>query len=340
MKRRTVLRAGIVAATAAIVATVTVQQAEAAPGWQVSVLPLPDGYDSATTGYLGGTDGRGSYAGTLFHDGKYQLILWNHGKPEVQQVPNGFGGADVADENGSGVVVGTLYRPGATGSPFVLDRGGIRTLPLPAGDPVPFYAPIAINDRGDILGSGTYNGSTTRQILWPAHDYAHPIVLPLDRWFAVGLDDDGTVLLDNGSQSALWKDGGLRIFASSQDGKFPVMAGIKAGRIVGVYTDYVTNRSVFWPTPDKALDLPDSSGAFGLNRFGLIVGAGPRPSEVESGPLSAWLGTRPLGALPIPAEYKLGSARKVGDDGTIAGIVTNGDPTYNGGRPAIWRWRL
>jgi hypothetical protein len=97
---------------------------------------------------------------------------------------------------------------------------------------------------------------------------------------------------------------------------------------------------VRWRSAGQPEVLPSSSAASGINQFGLVVGNGTKPDPFgPPGPLSTWLAGRAMGPLPL-AGFAAGAAKAVGDDGTIAGEVSDEDPEAYSGRPVVWRYSL
>ncbi|MEV7040270.1 hypothetical protein [Amycolatopsis sp. NPDC051061] len=122
---------------------------------------------------------------------------------------------DADDENSSGVVAGTIHDyESMVSRTYTLDASGYHIKDVPAGYDSVFG--VAINTRGDVLGEAYRFGGTGAVVLWRA-DGSAPVVIPEtgDVSSPRDLDDDGTILLDSGIGSALWKDGVVRYLSPS-----------------------------------------------------------------------------------------------------------------------------
>ncbi|MEU4251875.1 hypothetical protein AB0F15_31105 [Amycolatopsis sp. NPDC026612] len=335
-------RAAVLAAAAACAVTLA-QPAEAAeaPGlghWEAELLAMPDGFADAFA-HVQGNDSHGGYAGDLWLDGISHIVTWSQGRPTVHPQPDGYEAADVVDENSAGTILGDA-KGGFWSQPLVLDHGRYERLLVP-GDWASLRA-VALNERGDVLANAQPNSGDGVAVLWPAGDRAHPVVITGPPYLsAVDIDDDGTVLMNASGKSYTWRDGVLQQLTAPQGAAYVHAAAIRKGQITGNFfgSDMLVNHGVRWRSPAQPEVLPSSSTTFGLNRFGLIVGDGPRPDPTGPlGPLSAWLAGRALGPLPL-AGYTEGHAKAVGDDGTIAGVVSDG-ALSDAGRPVVWRYSL
>ncbi|MEU4668786.1 hypothetical protein AB0F91_12630 [Amycolatopsis sp. NPDC023774] len=81
--------------------------------------------------------------------------------------------------------------------------------------------------------------------------------------------------------------------------------------------------------------LPDGDEATDVNSTGLIGGQLPNRTTPNAGAPFGWQSTEPNGKLPLPAGYDRSDVKAIGDDGTVAGIVSN-RPLDEGGVPVIW----
>ncbi|MFD8494365.1 hypothetical protein [Amycolatopsis sp. NPDC059657] len=329
MRMRTMVRAGSVlaAVAAGVAAGVMPAGATTEASWYPVLLQLPDGYPNAT-GYLTGTDGKGGYAGEFAIGDTSQVVTWTNGRPTVRGVPDGYEFASVADENGSGVVLGNAidYDTGLSRG-FTLDSHGFHLLPPPSGLSGSVDA-VSINDRGDVVGA--IGDQTNRQtVLWPALG-SGPVVIPnKPDVYPRDLDQDGTILFNSDSGPFLWRSGVTTKLA--KPGDYTYVSSIRNGSVVGRAGDH----GYLWQTPGTPVELPGGSEAHEIGKSGLISGRLPIPNA-PYGPLAIWQGTNPLGKLPLPTGFKGGSAYAIGDDDVIAGIVSNG-PLDEGGVPVVWQ---
>jgi hypothetical protein len=335
------MRRAAVLAAAAVCAVTSAQPAEAAGlgHWEAELLAMPDGFANAT-GHVQGNDSHGGYAGDLWVDGTSHIVTWSKGRPTVHPQPDGYEAADVVDENSAGTILGHA-KGGFWSQPLVLDHGRYELLFTP-GDWASLRA-VALNERGDVLANARPNGGgDAAAVLWPAGDRAHPVVITgLPYLSAADIDDDGTVLLNSFGKSYTWREGAFQQLTAPPGSAYVNAAAIRNGQITGnsLASDMLTGQGVRWRSPGQPEVLPSSSTTFGLNGFGLIAGNGARPDPVgPMGPLSTWLAGRAMGPLPL-AGYTAGYAKAVGDDGTIAGVVSNLNPS-DGGRPVVWRYSL
>lgn len=334
------MRRVAVLAAAAVCSVTLAHPAEAAGlgHWEAELLALPDGFAGAT-GHVQGNDSHGGYAGDLWLDGISHIVTWSKGRPTVHPQPDGYDAAAVVDENSAGTILGHA-KDGFWSQPVLLEHGRYEILSVP-GDWTALGA-VALNERGDVLANAQPNGGDAVAVVWPAADRAHPVViggLPYQR--ATDIDDDGTVLLNSSGSSHTWRDGVFQQLTAPPGAAYLNASAIRNGQITGnsFTADLLTNQGVRWRSPGQPEVLPSSSTTFGLNRFGLISGNGPRPDPAgPMGPLSTWLAGRALGPLPL-AGYTSGYGKAVGDDGTIAGVVSNAYAP-DGGRPVVWRYSL
>ncbi|MGV9362981.1 hypothetical protein [Amycolatopsis sp. NPDC003731] len=334
-------RSGVLATVAIAVAGLAAgpAQAEAGrPSWQPAVLPLPAGADPAGHGYLKASNGRGEYTGSFVVDGKLQVVSWRGGKPVLRGVPDGFEWAMVEDENGAGTVVGTAIDYDASAvRPFVLDASGFHLRETPAG--YKEAQTTAVNARGDVLGQ-VFHEDPARDgaIVWPADGRA-PVIIPATHQYELPLDidDDGTVLFSSFESGLLWKDGGYRAL-TAPGFQYTSGSAIRHGVVVGSASDGTVagSRAMRWNSAGVPAVLPGGDAAYALNRAGLTYGTTPVPGSFRGKP-STWFGTTPTGELRQPGGYPNFQASGVTDDGTFAGVASNG-PLDEGGVPVIWRF--
>lgn len=332
--KKTWLRAGAIA-TVAIAVTALGAPADAATiriPWRPTILPLPPG---ATSGNITGSDGKGEYTGTFRVNDVTQVVSWRNGQPVLRGVPSGFERVDANDENDSGVVVGTIHDYDTMVSrTYTLDASGYHIKDNPAG--YREVTGVAINTRGDVLGEAYEPGVPRAIVLWRA-DGSAPVVIPEtdDLSSPRDLDEDGTILLNSGAGSALWKDGVLRHLSpspASQAGGTAIRNGIVVGwRIWGG-----VEQAARFSTADGTVGLEGGGLALSVNKAGLTAGLVPNPAgPVIVGNAAVWRGTTP-GVVQGPSGYSVFKTQVAADDGTLAGYASN-DVAAGSGVPVIWR---
>ncbi|MER6666891.1 hypothetical protein ABT256_20275 [Amycolatopsis japonica] len=334
MSIRTTLRAGVLATVAVMTTALGMVSAEAVPGWQATLLPLPVGHPGAT-GFVFGTDGKGGYAGELAIDDHIQLVTWRDGKVSVRGVPSGYQDAHVIDQNSAGTVL--LEANGAVGSrTFVLDERGFHEVPVPAGYTGTWA--VALNDRGDILGTASTGKPDDHvTVVWPALGVG-PIVIPTDKDARpADLDTDGTVLFNSSGRPYTWRNGTVENLAIPAGYTVASVRSIKNGTVVGSADAEGVNGSTGfrWASATSPERLTDSSVGSLINGSGLISGALTSEPGVSYGHPAVWQGPGSVAKLPLPDGFGVGAAYAIGDDGAIAGIAANG-PLDEGGAPVVW----
>ncbi len=334
MSIRTTLRAGVLATVAVLTTTLGMASAEAVPGWQVTLLPLPAGHPRAA-GFVFGTDGKGGYAGELAIDDRNQVVTWRDGKVSVRGVPSGYQDAHVIDQNSAGTVL--LEANGAGGSrTFVLDEQGFHEVPVPAGYKGTWA--VALNDRGDILGTAsTEKPDTHATVVWPSLGVG-PIVIPTDEDARpADLDNDGTVLFNSSGRPYTWRNGTVEKLVIPAGYTVALARAIKNGTVVGSADAEGVNGSTGfrWTSATSPERLADSSAGLRVNGSGLIAGALTSEPGVSYGHPAVWQAPGSVAKLPLPDGFAVGRAYAIGDDGAIAGIAANG-PLDEGGAPVVW----
>jgi hypothetical protein len=333
--KKTWLRAGVLATVAIAVTALGVpasaNAAAARIPWRPTVLPLPPG---AGAGNLTGSDGKGEYTGTFRVNDVTQVVSWRNGQPILRGVPGGYERVDANDENSSGVIVGTIHDYETfTSRTFTLDASGYHIKDNPAG--YQEVTGVAINTRGDVVGEAYQPRVPRAVVLWRA-DGSAPVVIPEtgDIWSPRDLDDDGTILLSSGNDSALWKDGVLRKLTPSPALQAEGTA-IRNGVVVG-WRSGGGGQAARWSTPDGTTGLEGGGIAQDINKSGLTVGLVPTPSGPQIyGNAVVWRGTVP-GVVQGPSGYSVFRAEVAADDGTLAGYASN-DAAPSSGVPVIWR---
>jgi uncharacterized membrane protein len=339
---RALAAATTLATTTAVLATPAA--AAAPPHWALTLLPLPAGHEDAT-GFVNGTDGHGGYAGSVHVGDDLQVVTWADDRPTLRGAPVGTSSPFVADENAAGTIIGTAVDDDSSvATAFLLDGSGYRILPnlSPSKDAVP----MAINDRGDVVGTASTADGFAVPLLWPADDLDHPIHLAPGLLSAAArdIDDDGTVLLDADADGVqLLASGTLTRLPDPVGYSFLAAGSLSATLVVGTApsTTVPGADGFVWCRPDNPTTcgsdqpqaLPRSDSALYVNESGVIVGR-ERGDDVD-GPLAVWQDLGFVERLAVP-EGQRGSAAAIGADGAIVGIVAAG-PLDDGGRPAVWR---
>ncbi|NGO06121.1 hypothetical protein G5C60_00120 [Streptomyces sp. HC44] len=330
---RSLLTAAVIAAGAGIIA----QPAQAAPSaaaactYKPTLLPVSQG---VVSGHVFATAGTSTYAGRVDSGGSSvpsHAALWKNGVfTDLGTVPGAEDDVTINDVSTSGVVVGTGYHStGSTGGwptgeyyPFRSRDGRLEQLPVPAG--AKNVVADAISPNGDIYGSGQDAANNRKLFLWPA---AQPGTVVTPTNFPAGssvidVDADGTLAINAGSRSYLWKDGSLKTLPLPTGATNSQIASISNGRAVGSAAASGEPFGVLWDKNGLAAKLPNSYQAGAINSSGLIVGDSARPRGA-----ALWQLTTAQGAAPGPNVYT------VNDAGTLAGSY------YKAGTlsmPAIW----
>lgn len=300
-------------------------QANAAAGWQPTVLPLPDNWRG---GWAVGTDGKGEYSGTYVDGdtGLSKVLIWRGGPPTVVNPPSGCDDVAARGENAARVIAveASGCGDGADWGAYTYSGGQYHRLPLPAGYPDSFTT--AINQRGDVLGQAGPRAEPEVTVVWrPA---AQPVVIPdtVGGQTPVDIDDDGTILFQTDTGPYLWRDGTMT--------KLPVPAdheargtAIRGGVVVGQINRVgETDTGAYsWPTPTTQRVLPGGETCADINATGLAAGE-----------FMTWQDGAPTGTLPIPPGYDSAGVDSVGDDGSIVGSVGVQASDRPFTQPAVW----
>jgi hypothetical protein len=308
-------------------------------------LAVPDGWPPMSLVGYGGGDPTGRYIvgrgyPGLWNDGPtYGALLWDNGVPIDLKVP----GDEVVTEdvNTAGqVIINSWQGNGIVG--YQYDDGTLTEL---AGS----GEVRAINERGAIVGSVAVDTGEvdafglekylTRPALWGAAG-AEPELLGPDDFegIAIGIDDDGTILVFNEGRGTLTRvapDGTLRDIVPP--------AGVELGQVRSYDNGWIVTRNEeaggsgdLWhldlDTP--AQSLPDYGDALNANGwFAYSLNSLPTIGEPFTPEHTAFLGTPEGQQVELPAltgkyaGYAL-SPIYVSDDGhTVAG--QGNDPTYS-----------
>ena len=324
------LRATIlVAAAAAAVGLAGPGTAAAAAGWQVSYMPIPDGYDGAYFSVLT-TDGKGDYAGTAFlvnGTTETDLVVWEGARTTVLRNPGFCTDVYPKDQNPSGLIAVTASGCADVDSnrAYTYDGGGFHRLPAPDGYQA--TSAIAVNPSGDVLGRAwnSIAGEPDVTVLW-RHGVATPVVIAdtMASQTPIDLDDDGTVLFSGEDGAAILRGSTMIPLTTPAGFERVYPSAIRKGIVVGsaVVAEPQRSAAYWWPTPTTPKALPGATQATDINASGLVVGD-----------LMTWRNGASTGALPVTGDEVLSAAVAVGDDGTVVGAD---NPDYRTTIPVKW----
>lgn len=332
-KQRAV-RSFLTAAMVAAGAGITVQPAQAAPSacaYQPTLLPVASGVIS---GHVYATAGTNTYAGKVDSGGNdvpAHASLWTDGRfTDLGTLSGAEYDINVNDVSTSGVVVGSGVRlvdssgglPITDHHPFRSRDGKLEQLPMPAG--ATDVEADAISPSGDIYGHG-YVGTSRKLFLWPA-DQPGTVTEPTG--FPAGstvtdIDADGTLAINAGSRSYLWKSGSLKTLPLPSGATSSSVSAVSNGRAVGATYAGGGPAGVLWDKNGLAAKLPQAYTVGAINSSGLIVGISSRTQAA-----ALWQLTTAQGAAPGP------NVGTVTDDGTLAGSYLKSGATAV--LPAVW----
>ncbi|SBT52718.1 hypothetical protein [Micromonospora narathiwatensis] len=133
----------------------------------------PEDETEPTGRFMAGT---GSALNWRTEKSRTYLVIWDRGKPSVTDLSRSYV-ARVNAVNSAGVAVGTRWdgvnRPNAA---WVYRDGQVRNLAMPSGHRQ--VTPVAINERGDILGmTGLDEADSRALVVWPAGSDESPRVV-------------------------------------------------------------------------------------------------------------------------------------------------------------------
>jgi hypothetical protein len=275
-----------------------------------------------------GTDSHGNYAGTSIRPGTNtsDLILWTGGTPRVVQEVNHLLWLYMADENSAGTVLVSGSLPAEGRSAVLTYSGGHQG----AGTLTEFAAPAgyrvsgatALNERGDVLGSGQrISDGQNVAIVWSAIASGPRVI----EGSAIDLDDDGTVLMSGGQGKPgyLWRNG--QITRLADEGKFTIVEGMRNGKVIGYQTEgaWPDSQALLWDTDGNVRHIDQGGTAFSINAGGLITGE----RDTMVGHESVWRDTTFLGELPYPDGVTFVSELFVaGDDDTLFSHASDAGP--------------
>ncbi|QFU92636.1 hypothetical protein [Amycolatopsis sp. YIM 10] len=253
------------------------QAAEAGCTWAETPIPAADTWG---TTYVAAGTGTGNYAGSVHRVVNDQLVvelvLWT-GTDEpgrTQQAPAGHHQASAVDQNAAGTVLVRAYPVDGTGA------GAFRYHGLGGYEPLTGFKrvdPVAINDRGDVLGT-VPGDKGTEAVVWPG-DGAPPVVLdlPEDNHLvqATDLDNDGTVLLHLAKGPHLWRAGALTPLATPPGYRLTAATSLRGGLATG-YTrgldEVATYQGLLWADPANPEPIKGAAIGDEVNASGMVIG--------------------------------------------------------------------
>lgn len=289
--------------------------------WTVQKVPTPGGFEARYT-RVEGTDSHGNYSGTVtdLSVNMARVVLWTDGQPRIPAALANFVYPSVADENSAGTVLLSGSLPSTDVGVYLFADGhrGPGTLTrLPTPDGYRVESAVALNERGDVLASGsaTADGHPV-SILWSTFA-AGPLVIDTPAGSGIDLDDDGTVLLAprDGKPGSLWRHG--QVIPLTGEDHFLLLRAIRNGVVVGTAVDaWPASRALAWHGPDDPRPLERGGTAEAVNAHGLIAGS---LTDLTGLP-AVWQDTELLGALPVPDGVDA-DLFVVGDDGVVYGTT-------------------
>ncbi|CCH30160.1 hypothetical protein ABZ816_38235 [Actinosynnema sp. NPDC047251] len=329
MRNTALSRRSLIAFAAATVVSSLLAPAASAAGtectWQVEVLPVQEGMGSGNL-RITGVDGQGNVSGFYAPNRTdHTLVRWTAAGLEVVPRPEGAGKFVTIAGNASGVVVGTVDRPGTSSVLMTHAPGvGYRELPTPAG-----YDNVAakdINGRGDVLGRA-YTPTTFKRVavLWRADGSAPEVIAPAEVRSPdpVAIADDGTVLLDSSETPYLWRSGVLTALPDWGYTVYP--RGLTRDGVITSRLYDSPRTSWKWHEATGVNEQFSVAGVIdAVNEDGLAVGYLPDGNYTGA----VWQGTKFLTALPLPTGAFNGQAGAVGEGGALGGFA--------GGKAVRW----
>jgi len=234
--------------------------------------------------------------------------------------------------NDAGRIAGASAAPGGGEQAFVWQDGRYTDLATPAGLA---SAPIAINDRGQVLGRlfGTTSSVPVRAVRWSGGTRTDLGTLGGTQAIPTALAEDGSAVgtstdAAGRSRPFRWSGGRMTdlLAGTGVDDPDAYAAGLNAaGDVVGT----VTNRPVLWRGGTLTY-LADAGEATAVNAGGAVTGvvrgpdAAPAVFRWENGSLTR---------LPNPPGATYCYAVGIDDRGTVVGNVALGDVNH----AVLWR---
>lgn len=292
--------------------------AEAGCTWAETPIPPADTWGAT---YVAGGTGTGNYAGSVQRVENDQLVvelvLWTGTDAfgRTQQAPAGHHQASAVDQNAAGTVLVRAYPTDQTGAAafrYHEFRGYEQLTGFKRVDPV------AINDRGDVLGT-VPGDNGTEAVVWPG-DGGEPVVidLPADNYVvqATDIDNDGTVLLHLAKGPHLWRAGTLTPLVTPPGYRLTAATSLRGGLTVG-YTrgldEVATYQGLLWADPANPEPIKGAAIGDDVNRSGTVIGRDAAFAD------AVWQRTTFVDQFPENA-----NPTRVFDDGSVLAERTGG----------------
>ncbi len=246
-------------------------------------------------GQANGINDAGTVAGTAYHNGQRQAVIWSGGA--VTQLGTlGGAGSEALAVNSAGTVVGLAATPSGQGRAFRWSQGNMSDLgTLPGGV---WSAAYAVNDAGAAAGTAMTSGGFFRAVMWT------PEMMLLElgtlgglNSYAHGINSSGQVVghstaADGWMRAFLYSGGAMRELGTLGGGNSYAYGINGAGWVVG-YSWLASGsgpRAFLWSGGEMAdlnTRLPAGSGwllteAYAINNFGQIAGAGLLGGELRA----------------------------------------------------------
>ncbi|ALG06735.1 hypothetical protein AOZ06_07155 [Kibdelosporangium phytohabitans] len=221
------------------------------------------------------------------------IVRWHRGQPTLFESPavdqNLYG--PPFDVSANGTVLATLLAWSGPSVHFpyvILPDGTLKALKDPDGGR--WVAPVAINSRGDVVGSAACENAR-KLVLWRGPEYGPPEVL--GEGDAIGIDDSGTILMRPGTRYE--PDGTTTPLSTPVGATYVEVSSFDNGTAVGsAMIDGIT-RAVVWNTDGTVRHVLGEGIAHSATGRGTVLG-----SHLDAGKL--WRDGQPA-ALPDPGPY-------------------------------------
>ncbi|GAA1680630.1 hypothetical protein GCM10009745_25810 [Kribbella yunnanensis] len=260
---------------------VGVASAAGVPVCTASVLALPAGTPVGAQSDVTKADDSGRFVvGRVWSGDDMRPVLWTDGVPRVLDDAPGVG-PGVVDVNSSGVVIGSSTAKDGTTLPWVFADGTYRVLEVP--DYMNGTTGVAaINNRGDIVGSGMSNFTEDlASLVWPGGGKPRVLLTPEGQLSsATDINDDGVVvgwsLIEEGGREReislrwkAWDQPGEYVYARNKNrGVVSEIRGnfsggseifVDTGTFAGLVWDDLHGK--FYPLPTTPESINDSGDA-------------------------------------------------------------------------------
>lgn len=319
---------------------VTVLQSPVAGAWECSASRLND---------------RGQAAGYHNVGGRTHATVWSGGVPRVLDIGTVYSQATALNNLGQVAVFGydTPSGESSTWSTVrLVDQAAVTTVaPPPAVSGMTFTAD-AVNDRGEVLLSGSRPQSSWRSaFLWRDGAVVADFTDPDGPWSLQGvggLNARGDVVGDYYPQSGpytprgfLWSGGAITTFDGPDGGPASVSDLIwralnDSGDVVGFGNSPAGHHAFLW-SGGRAVDLGTLGGTrsdpVGINNARQVAGG----SQLADGSYRAFLWRAgEMIAISPPPGYATTAAVAISEQGDVLGRATTAD----GARSTYFRWTV